>query len=182
MILVAQAAALSLPYLAAPRLLTLAAAAPAAVLCPRAPGPENSGPQLSNPNNNPDGPGSAYVSLAALKAVYDRADLADLPDWALLDLLDLFDRLYLLTTPRLSPPNMSAEALASYLGFLPQRLSRLLYLASPVSPSAGPETPHGSLLAQARATMHRPLGFASSPSLPGTISSPWWTDFAHLIY
>lgn len=174
MILVAQAAALSLPYLAAPRLLMLATAAPAAVLCPRAPGPENSGPQPSNPNKNPDDPRFTYVSLEALKAV------DDLADWAQLDLLYLPPLEP--STPRLGAPNTSAEALASYLGFLPQRLSRLLYLASPFPPSAGPETPHGSLLAQARATMHRPLGFASSPSLPGTISSPWWTDFAHLIY
>jgi len=43
-------------------------------------------------------------------------------------------------------------------------------------------TPHQLLLAQLEAVAHKPLSFASSPSLPGTISSPWWTDYAHLIY
>jgi hypothetical protein len=175
MILVAQAAALSLPCLVAPRLLALAAAAPAAVSFSRPLGSKNSGQQPGNTNTNtdkgPDGPGLTYVSLEALKA----AD--DLADWAQLDLPDLEP-----STPGLGAPKGGAEALASYVGSLPPRLSRFIYSASPFAPSAGPETPQRSLLAQARATMHRPLGFASSPSLPGTISSPWWTDFAHLIY
>ena len=35
------------------------------------------------------------------------------------------------------------------------------------------DTPQEALLAQAEAVVHKPLSFASSPSLPGTISSPW---------
>lgn len=37
-------------------------------------------------------------------------------------------------------------------------------------------------LIQLDAIVHKPTGYASSPSLPGTINSPWWTDFSHLIY
>lgn len=71
------------------------------------------------------------------------------------------------------------EALASTVFSL---LPRLAYSGPTSATSGRVETPQRQLLAQAEAVAHRPLGFASSPSLPGTISSPWWTDFAHLIY
>lgn len=35
------------------------------------------------------------------------------------------------------------------------------------------ESHPASLLAQAEAVTHRPLSFTSSPSIPGTISTPW---------
>lgn len=57
-----------------------------------------------------------------------------------------------------------------------------MYTSSPNHAFERVETPQLQLLAQAEAVVHKPLGFASSPSLPGTINSPWWTDFAHLIY
>lgn len=71
------------------------------------------------------------------------------------------------------------EALASTIVSL---LPRFIYKGSANSGLGRTETPQRQLLAQAEATVHRPTGFASSPSLPGTISSPWWTDFAHLVY
>lgn len=75
--------------------------------------------------------------------------------------------------------SMDLEALASTLVSL---LPKFSYRGS-TTPAY---VPHGAsqqqLLAQAEATTHKPLGFASTPSLPGTINSPWWTDFAHLIY
>ena len=53
-------------------------------------------------------------------------------------------------------------------------------------PSHGPETqpvgPEAALLAQAEGATHRPVSYASSPSLPGALNAPWWTDFAHLVY
>jgi hypothetical protein len=57
-----------------------------------------------------------------------------------------------------------------------------MYTSSPNPTFDRVETPQLQLLAQAEAVVHKPLGFASSPSLPGAINSPWWTDFAHLIY
>lgn len=32
---------------------------------------------------------------------------------------------------------------------------------------------HSTLLAQHESTTHRPVGYASSPSLPGTLNTPW---------
>jgi hypothetical protein len=48
--------------------------------------------------------------------------------------------------------------------------------------STQPSNPNAALLAQAEGVTHRPVSYASSPSLPGTINAPWWTDFAHLVY
>ena len=45
-----------------------------------------------------------------------------------------------------------------------------------------PVSPEATLLAQQEATTHRPVSYTASPSLPGTLNAPWWTDFAHLIY
>ncbi len=75
----------------------------------------------------------------------------------------------------------SAEAAGRAAAFVSAALPRLGRAAKGGSFTAE-ETPQGLVLAQAEALVHRPLGFASSPSTPGTISSPWWTDFAHLIY
>lgn len=61
-------------------------------------------------------------------------------------------------------------------------LPKFLYSGSSGRQPSRLETPQRELLAQAEAVVHKPLGFSSSPSTPGTISSPWWTDFAHLIY
>lgn len=47
---------------------------------------------------------------------------------------------------------------------------------------AAPEVDMDLLLAQTEAIVHKPVGFSSSPSLPGVINAPWWTDFAHLVY
>lgn len=45
------------------------------------------------------------------------------------------------------------------------------------APAGGPEAqPRGldaALLAQAEGATHRPVSYASSPSLPGTINAPW---------
>lgn len=51
-------------------------------------------------------------------------------------------------------------------------LPRFVYTRSTGSTFTFNETPQATLLAQAEAVTHRPLGFASSPSLPGTIASP----------
>ena len=46
------------------------------------------------------------------------------------------------------------------------------YVALGASTHDTSDTPQEALLAQAEAVVHKPLSFASSPSLPGTISSP----------
>lgn len=52
-------------------------------------------------------------------------------------------------------------------------LSRFTYMGSTGKSSDYRETPGAQLLAQLQAIVHKPLGFATSPSLPGTINSPW---------
>jgi len=62
------------------------------------------------------------------------------------------------------------------------KIPSFFYRGSTNSLVEGGETSPRDLLAQLQAIVHKPLGFATSPSLPGTINSPWWTDFSHLIY
>ena len=100
----------------------------------------------------------------------DKSTLEDLVDWASI-LVDWITTLDLKT--------MDLEG-----AFRPafEVISRFFYMGSTGKSSTYRETPGGQLLAHLQAIVHKPLGFASSPSLPGTINSPWWTDFAHLIY
>lgn len=74
-----------------------------------------------------------------------------------------------------------ANQMASFgstLGALAPRLGA----GAGVGVEAQPASPDVVLLAQSEGTTHRPVSYASSPSLPGTLNAPWWTDFAHLVY
>ena len=69
-------------------------------------------------------------------------------------------------------------ALGRAAGALAPRLGGL----RAAGPGSQPVAPEATLLAQQEATTHRPVSYTSSPSLPGTLNAPWWTDFAHLVY
>jgi heme/copper-type cytochrome/quinol oxidase subunit 2 len=66
--------------------------------------------------------------------------------------------------------------------FLGSIAGELVYAMRGASPSVKSLSPIETLLRQLEATTHKPSGYATSPSLPGTINSPWWTDYAHLVY
>lgn len=52
-------------------------------------------------------------------------------------------------------------------------LPEFTYKGAPSSSFDHGENPYRRLLAQLEAVMHKPVGYASSPSLPGAINSPW---------
>ena len=64
----------------------------------------------------------------------------------------------------------TVEALASSVTSI---LPKFIYTSSLSQSPSRSGASQKRLLAQAEAIVHKPLGFASSPSLPGTISSPW---------
>ena len=66
------------------------------------------------------------------------------------------------------------------LGRAAGALAPRLRASQPAGAQASPA--EATLLAQHEATTHRPVSYVSSPSLPGTLNAPWWTDFAHLVY
>lgn len=74
---------------------------------------------------------------------------------------------------------IDTESVASAAAAL---VSKFAYVGSSGGTPGGGETAQAYILAQLEAITHKPAGYASSPSVPGTISSPWWTDFSHLIY
>lgn len=69
-------------------------------------------------------------------------------------------------------------ALGAAAGAMAPRLDGARARAAAGQPGGLPEP----LLAQHEAVTHRPVSYTSSPSLPGTLNAPWWTDFAHLVY
>lgn len=74
-----------------------------------------------------------------------------------------------------------AQGMAS-LGHTLGSLAPRLGGAQGAGVGAQPTSPEAALLAQSEGTTHRPVSYTSSPSLPGTLNAPWWTDFAHLVY
>jgi len=57
-------------------------------------------------------------------------------------------------------------------GTIMSALPRFLHAKGAGATAPFNETPQSLLLAQAEAIVHKPIGFASSPSLPGTVASP----------
>jgi hypothetical protein len=125
-----------------------------------------------NDKNEPEPLGFAPVSLKLIGEINDFLSTTTMCP----DPFDFFDFLFE-SFEGWSEANV--EALASFVASFLPKFARS-GLSGSASGRAG--TGQSELLAQTEATMHRPTGFASSPSLPGTISSPWWTDFSHLIY
>ncbi len=136
----------------------------------------NQGPLNNQNNNNPNDRTVTFVSLEAARTFESLADsVLPNPEAGVIDL----EAVAAWLRPSKEWDSADVEALAAYAVSL---LPKFMYTSSPRSAFDRIETPQLQLLAQAEAIVHKPLGFASSPSLPGTINSPWWTDFAHLIY
>jgi hypothetical protein len=128
---------------------------------------DNQGPLNNQNNNNPNDRTVTFVSLEAARAFESLVDSAlPSPETGVLDL----EAVVAWLSPTKEWDGADVEALASYAVSL---LPKFMYTSSPNPTFDRVETPQLQLLAQAEAVVHKPLGFASSPSLPGTINSPW---------